>query len=84
MLQKPELEIDLDWVEREIALVARHGDDELRAFVRAVTQQLMASRTRSEIIHSGRPIGNNFLISQLNFYIFGKLGYGDPNPTAFV
>lgn len=76
--KKPELEIDLDWAEREIALVARHGDEKLRAFVEETIQKLQASRTRFETIHSGKPIGNNLLIHQLNFLVLGKIGYGDP------
>jgi len=75
--EKPELEIDLDWVEREIALVARDGDQELRMFVKTTTEKLMASRTQFERIHSGKPIGNNLLIQQLEFFVLGKIGYGD-------
>lgn len=78
--ETPELEIDLDWVEREVALVARQGDQKLRAFVKDTTQRLQASRTHFERIHSGKPIGNNLLIMQLHFFILEKIGRGDPGP----
>lgn len=72
--EKPDLELDLDWVECEIALAARHGDKKLRALVETTIQKLQVSRTPFERIHSGKPIGNNFLIMQLDFYLLEKIG----------
>ena len=46
-------------------------------FVKTTTEKLMASRTKFERIHSGKPIGNNLLIQQLEFFVLGKIGYGD-------
>ncbi len=75
--KQPELEVNQDWIERQIALTARHGDAELRAFILATTESLSASRTRLERLFPGRSIGNNFAILQLHM-VLAKIGYGDP------